>query len=149
MASELVGKYRRRYAKLLRLYPKAYRERFSESMEQTFNDLCRERVQANKGLFNSALWMFVETLASILRENVTSIMKQDSITFLKIVKYGALTVSALMVAGIAALMLLARGKGEDIAGIVAMALLITFTSLIVATVAAVLQKRARRGGGAA
>jgi hypothetical protein len=88
--------------------------------------------------------IFLETSAGIIRENATSIitMKQDSRTFLKFVKYSGLIVSALMAAGIAALMILSRGKGEDITGIVAPALLITFVSGVVATVAAVLQKRA-------
>jgi hypothetical protein len=70
-------------------------------------------------------------------------MKQDSTLFLKIVKYSAITLGSLMVAGIATLMVLSRGKGEDITGIVAPALLITFASGVVATVAAVLQKRAQ------
>jgi hypothetical protein len=33
------------YKKLLGLYPRAFRERLGESMEQTFNDLCNERKQ--------------------------------------------------------------------------------------------------------
>ena len=71
-------------------------------------------------------------------------MKQDSTTFLKLLKYSGITVSALMVAGIAGLMVLSRGKGEDITGIVAPALLVTIVSSVVATVAAVLQKRAQQ-----
>jgi len=49
-----------------------------------------------------------------------------------------------MLAGIAALMVVSRGKGEDITGIVAPALLITFLSSVVATIAAVFQKRAEK-----
>ena len=63
---------------------------------------------------------------------------------LRQIKYSAVTISALMVAGIAALMVLSRGKGEDITGIVAPALLITFLSSVVATVAAVFQGRVQR-----
>src|SRR5687767_12504628 len=51
----LLRRYRNRYAKLLRLYPKPYRERFGEAMEQTFHDLCRERVKTKSGLFSFAL----------------------------------------------------------------------------------------------
>jgi hypothetical protein len=69
-------------------------------------------------------------------------MKRDSALFLKIVKYSAIAVGLLMVAGIATLMVLSRGTGEDITGIVAPALLITFASSVVATIAAVAQKRA-------
>jgi len=50
----------------------------------------------------------------------------------------------LMVAGIVALMVLSRGKGEDITGIVAPALLITIVSGFVAIVAAILQNRVKK-----
>jgi hypothetical protein len=67
------------------------------------------------------------------------------------VKYSAIALSALLVAGIITLMIISRGKGEDITGIVAPALLILFASSIVAAVAAVIQKQARKarsdGGG--
>ena len=59
-------------------------------------------------------------------------------------KYSAVTISVLMVAGVVTLMVLSRGKGEDITGIVAPALLITFLSSVVATVAAVFQKRVQK-----
>ena len=68
-------------------------------------------------------------------------MQQD-LTTLKYIKYAAVTIGVLMVAGIVTLMILSRGKGEDITGIVAPALLITFLSSVVAVVAAVLQRRA-------
>lgn len=74
-------------------------------------------------------------------------MKDDSLRVLKTVKYSAIAVSLLMVAGILTVMVLARGKtGDDgdIAGVVAPALLVACTSGVVAAVAAVLQKRARR-----
>jgi hypothetical protein len=63
---------------------------------------------------------------------------------LKQIKLSAVAVSSLMVAGIAGLMVLSAGKGEDITGIVAPALFVTFVSGVVATVAAVLQKRAQK-----
>lgn len=71
-------------------------------------------------------------------------MKPDSTLSLKTLKYSAIAVSALMVAGIVTLMLISRGKGEDITGIVAPALLITIVSGVVAIVAAILLKRASR-----
>jgi hypothetical protein len=71
-----VRRYRNCYAKLLRLYPKPYRERFNEAMEQTFNDLCRERAKAERGLFGFALWAFLETSAAIVRENAITIMRR-------------------------------------------------------------------------
>jgi len=90
MASEpSLRRYRNGYAKLLRLYPKPYRERFGDGMEQTFNDLCRERAQEGRGLFRLALWVFVETLAAIVRENATIVMRcimnRGSTIFLRLV----------------------------------------------------------------
>jgi hypothetical protein len=82
-------RYRNWYSKLLRLYPQAYRDRFALGMEQTFNDLCRERVKAGRGLFRLALWVFLETLASIVRENATIVMRRmmnrGSTIFLRLV----------------------------------------------------------------
>ena len=49
-----------------------------------------------------------------------------------------------MVVGIVALMVLSRGKGEDITGIVAPALLITIVSGFVAIIAGILQKRVKK-----
>jgi spore maturation protein SpmA len=69
---------------------------------------------------------------------------ESSAGSLRRLKYCAIAISALMVAGIVALMILSRGKGEDITGIVAPALLITIISGVAAIVAAVLQKRAEK-----
>lgn len=80
-----IARYRNLYAKLLRFYPKPHRERFGEPMEQTFNDLCRERREAGEGLFGFVLWVFVETSAGIIRENVTFIIMQKNIVRIAIV----------------------------------------------------------------
>jgi hypothetical protein len=71
-------------------------------------------------------------------------MKADSIRLLKTVKYSAIAIGGLMVAGILTVMILARGKtGDDgdIAGVVAPALLLTCVAGVVAALAAVRQKR--------
>ena len=57
------------YKKLLALYPRAFRQRLGESMEQTFNDLYKER-QTKGGWFGFVLWMFLETTTGIVREHV-------------------------------------------------------------------------------
>lgn len=63
-----------------------------------------------------------------------------SVRALKHIKYCAITIGALMIAGMATVMILSSGKGEDITGVVMMGLVITFASSVVATVAVVLQK---------
>lgn len=72
-----IARYRRWYRKLLRYYSKPFRERFAESMEQTFYDLCRERAEAGEGLLGFVLWVFVETAAGIIKENGRSIVMQN------------------------------------------------------------------------
>lgn len=71
-------------------------------------------------------------------------MTQDSTHLLRMARYAAIALAALMVAGMVTLMLLARGTGEDITGIVAPALLITLVSSVVAVVASVLLKREKQ-----
>jgi hypothetical protein len=62
---------RKLYRKLLTLYPRAFREQLGESMDQTFNDLCNERMQrAGAGWFRFVLWVFVETAAGIVKERI-------------------------------------------------------------------------------
>jgi hypothetical protein len=129
---------------LLGLYPTPYRERFADSMEQTFTDLCRERAAATgRGPGAFILWIFIETFAGIIRERATDLarlaMARNATDVFRFVKYFALAAGALMVAGIATVMVLARGTGEDITGVVAPALLLTVLSVVAAVVAAILQ----------
>ena len=78
MASEhSLQRYRDWYARLLRLYSKPFQERFGEGMEQTFNDLLRERAVENKGLFGCAVWMYAETCGGIMRDNFRGILMQN------------------------------------------------------------------------
>jgi hypothetical protein len=65
------------YMKLLRLYPQGFREQLGESMEQTFNDLYRER-QTKPGRFRFVLWTFFDTAVGIVREHVLSIAQGAS-----------------------------------------------------------------------
>jgi len=138
-----LARYRRWYRMLLRFYPRPYRERFAESMEQTFTDLFRERARAG-----FVLWIFVETFAGIVRERATDLVRfevtRNSTGFFRLVKYAAIALAGLTVAGIITLMILARGTGEDIAGIVAPALLLTILSVVAAVVAAILQSSSER-----
>jgi CDP-diglyceride synthetase len=84
------ARYRQWYAKLLRFYPKPYRERFEAEMEQTFNDLCRERYNAGGGLSGFVLWMFTDTVAGIIKENIN----KENIIMMQILKsFGGLIIS--------------------------------------------------------
>lgn len=71
-----IQRYRNWYATLIRLYPKAYYERFGEGIEQTFSDILRECAREERGIFGCALWMFVETSVGIIRENYTFMLIQ-------------------------------------------------------------------------
>src|SRR5688572_23207984 len=112
------------YARLLRLYPTQFRERFGEGMAQTFADSCRQRRTAGAGLFGFVIWVFAETFTAIIREHVTRSRRTpmtDDIRFLKTVRYAATAGAVMLVVGILALMVLASGKtGDDgdIAGVV-------------------------------
>ena len=92
------------YARLLRFYPRQFRERFGEGMEQTFADSCWRRRTEGEGLFGFVVWVFAETIVAIIGEHVTRLrrhaMRDDAIRFLKTVRYSAIAVSVLMVAGI-------------------------------------------------
>jgi len=64
------------YKKLLALYPRGFRERLGESMEQTFNDLCNERKQQpSRGFF--VLSTFTETAIGIVREHLLLLIEGD------------------------------------------------------------------------
>jgi hypothetical protein len=69
-----IARYRRCYGRLLRFYPRAYRQRFCESMEQTFHDMCRARADAGGGLLAFSLRVFAETFMAILSENGAVLM---------------------------------------------------------------------------
>ena len=59
------------YRKLLSLYPRTFRDRFGESMAQTFDDLyLRQKRQSVQGGLGFVLWIFVETTIGIVREHL-------------------------------------------------------------------------------
>jgi hypothetical protein len=74
-----IARYRRWYARLLRLYPRPFQQRFAEPMAQTFTDLARERTDADRGLVGFALGAFAETTAGIMRENMTQLMETKNV----------------------------------------------------------------------
>lgn len=113
MASDrAIGRYRRWYGHLLRLYPRAFRLRFAEPMAQTFTDLARERSRAGRSLIGFVAWTFVETTAGIIRENRAHMTMQTK-NYLRwfVITALVLAVPALVMAlGIA---IYDPGSGED------------------------------------
>ena len=88
-----IARYRNLYAKLLRFYPKPYRERFQEPMEQTFNDICRERAAAGRGIFGLTVWLCVETAEGIMRQHIeVATMRNKGIVRAALVTAGVLLI---------------------------------------------------------
>jgi hypothetical protein len=77
--------YEKTYRTLLSLYPFSFRERVGESMEQTFNDLCRERRDAGENLIGFVLWTFTDTLLGIIKEDFKSMNLRTKITRISLV----------------------------------------------------------------
>jgi hypothetical protein len=63
------------YRRLLGLYPRCFRERFGESMVQTFDDLRRERRAAGSSMLGFTVWTFLETTLGVVRENVAALSR--------------------------------------------------------------------------
>ncbi len=61
--------YRSFYRKLLALYPREFRERFGESIEQTYADVYREHRNSRIGLFRFTLTTYADTCAGIVKEH--------------------------------------------------------------------------------
>ena len=93
-----------------------------------------------------SLLTFAESAVAIINEHTILLpggtMGPDSSRMFKFVKLVATALGVLMLAGVATAMVLARGKGEDLTGVVAPALFITVVLLVVASVAGVLLRRA-------
>jgi hypothetical protein len=99
MASDrAIGRYRRWYGRLLRLYPRPFQKRFGEPMAQTFTDLCRERTDTDRGLHAFALGTFAETTAQIMRENMTQLRQTRTVVRWVLITAAVLAVPALAMA---------------------------------------------------
>src|SRR5688500_2118976 len=64
------------YKKLLGLYPRGFRERLGESMEQTFHDLCNEQKEGPARRF-VVLSLFAETAVGIVHEHLYLLREGD------------------------------------------------------------------------
>lgn len=105
------------YKKLLSLYPRAFREQMGESMEQTFNDLCNERKrQTERGLFGYVLWMFIETSAGIVKENLSEIKRGEVMVNVISNNRSAAIIGFLLAMPLAALLLTTIYEIEPLSG---------------------------------
>ena len=120
-------KARTLYKKLLALYPRGFREQLGESMQQTFNDLYRER-QTKGGWFGFMLWTFAETAIGIVREHVLLLTKGATMKNIlanpgsAAMKWGGLASFLLAVAFIVAPLIYLMGNLRDAMGPLAYAL---------------------------
>ena len=107
------------YKKLLALYPRVFRERLEESMEQTFKDLCNERNRQagykGPGFF---LWIFIETALGIVREHVLLITQGTAMKNTLAIPRSAGLISAILlaVALIVAPLIYLTGNLQDATG---------------------------------
>jgi hypothetical protein len=70
--------YRRLYERVLRLYPATYQQHYAEGMAQTFSDVLREHDADDLAI--CALGMFIDTLAGIVRENMSQVIQKTKET---------------------------------------------------------------------
>jgi hypothetical protein len=105
------------YRKLLTLYPRRFKEQLGESIEQTFNDLYRERL-SQPGWLSFFLWVFVDTAVGIVREHVLSIAQGASMKNTLAYPRSAALISAilLVVAFIVAPLIYFTGNLRDALG---------------------------------
>lgn len=72
------------YKKLIACYPRSFKDQLGESMEQTFNDLYKEKQQTKQPWVGFVLWTFLETAMGIWREYLFVIFQGDiMLTMLK------------------------------------------------------------------
>lgn len=86
MASDnTTHRYTATYARLLHLYPKSYRQRFAQPMQQMFVDMCLERKQSGDSLFGFALKVYAETSVGIVKESFKEMAMHSKTTKAKII----------------------------------------------------------------
>jgi hypothetical protein len=85
------------YKKLLALYPRGFRERLGESMEQTFRDLYNER-RTEGGWLGFVLWTFAETAGGIVREHVLLMAQGDTMKSIPANPRAAALISSILLA---------------------------------------------------
>jgi hypothetical protein len=103
------------YKKLLALYPRDFRERFGESMEQTFDDLCRERQQTTGRISAGfAARQFAETSAGIVNEHFLRLKKGKVMQNMLTNRMSAAAIAFLMAMPFAVLLLIETNNIEPL-----------------------------------
>jgi hypothetical protein len=113
------------------------RNRHATLFQIYFNDPFLAYAYTASIAFFVALYQAFKLLGYVGRDEVFS---QRSVNALRTIKYCALTLIAFLVGAEAYFAIVQRSKGEDIAGGVAMGLLLIFVSAVVATAAAVFER---------
>lgn len=91
--------HRRLYAAILRFYPKPYRERFGEGMEQTFNDLYTEHARAGESVIGFTLHAYADTLFGIFKEQILFLSSTSMVkSFVRVIIGTALLLSVPLIA---------------------------------------------------
>lgn len=99
--------YRTFYKKLLRFYPRNFRERFGESMEQTFDDLVSDE---DNGSLSITLRISIDTGLGIAKEHILHLSRRRSMSaILKNPKMAVVIGGLLFLPGVAMLSLLMLG----------------------------------------
>jgi hypothetical protein len=93
----MTGNVRTLYRKLLNLYPPRFKEQLAESMEQSFNDLYRER-QTKPGRLHFVLWTFIDTAVGIVKEHALSMTEGTAMKNTLAYPRAATLISAILLA---------------------------------------------------
>lgn len=66
--------WRRAYSRVVRLYPRRYRERFAEGMEQTFVALLRERTARGRSPAGAAIALLADAALGVVRSHALALL---------------------------------------------------------------------------
>ncbi|HMT19558.1 MAG TPA: hypothetical protein PKD20_05500 [Candidatus Saccharibacteria bacterium] len=110
MSNKDYSTYKNTYAKLIRLYPSKFRERFAEPMLQTFGDMCWERQDAGEDLRSFVIKTYAQTLFHIIKEQLEEVvMNVKHMNKRTYIVMGV--ISLVILAGVMFAILLNRGSG--------------------------------------
>lgn len=89
------------YAKLLRLYPRGYRQRFAEPMQQMFGDMCREHRASGEPMFGFVLKVYADTGAAVIKECLKEVVMNTKTTRGKCILVAGVAGALVLIGGLA------------------------------------------------